>query len=202
MKTAILTIALFAATVLGTSSSSFAATGKAGETTTILTNVTSIDQIEVHGNVELYLSDGTADKVKVYNSYYDQNALVQDENGVLRISNYSSQKLVIWVTAKDISSLNVYDNATVKSFGVLSFIDLDVNLFDNALAQLNLDTYAAKVTLSNHAKADLSGSVKIASIRYDQSACLNTSSLAAEHITKTVNFWHHEHPRKMEFASL
>src|ERR1022692_985819 len=107
MKTTILTTALLLATVFGISQSASAATGSKEEVSTILTNVNKISKIEVHGNVELYLSDGTADKVKVYNSYYAESALVQDENGVLRITSYTAKKLVVWVTASDLRNLVV-----------------------------------------------------------------------------------------------
>src|SRR6202012_3874085 len=136
MKTTILTIAIVLVAVFGISKSTYAATSGNEEAIT-LTDVNSINKIEVHGNVELYLSDGTTDKVKVYNHYYAERALVQDVNGVLRISSYGAQKLVVWVTVSDLRNLSVYDNAEVKSFGKLSSIDLDVKLYDRALAQLN-----------------------------------------------------------------
>ena len=68
MKTTILTIAIALSTVFGISQSASAATGSKEEVSTLLTGVTRINQIEIHGNVELFLSDGTTDEVKVYNS--------------------------------------------------------------------------------------------------------------------------------------
>ena len=50
--------------ILGVSKATYASTE---EVSTILTEVTSISQIEVHGNVELYLSEGSTEQVKVYN---------------------------------------------------------------------------------------------------------------------------------------
>jgi hypothetical protein len=185
MKTTILTIAIALITVFDISQSAKAATGSK-EISTILTDVSKISQIEVHGNVELYLSDGTADQVKVYNSYYSESALVQNENGVLRITSYTTQKLVVWVTASDLAKLEVYDNAQVKSFGKLSTIDLDVKLYNNASAQLEMDTFAANVTLHDRSKADLSGSVTDATVNYDQSSFLNITNFAASHLVKTV----------------
>jgi len=186
MKTTILTTALLLATVFGISQSASAATGSKEEVSTILTDVSKISKIEVHGNVELYLSDGTADKVKVYNSYYAESALVQDDNGVLRITSYTAKKLVVWVTASDLRDLAVYDNAEVKSFGKLSAIDLDVKLYNNASAQLDMDTYAATITLNDRAKADLSGNSNEATLQYNHSSFLNTTKFAASHLVKTV----------------
>ncbi len=186
MKTTILTIAIAISTVFGISKSASAATGSKEEVSTLLAGVSNISTIEVHGNVELYLSDGTADQVKVYNSYYAESALVQDENGTLRISSYTAKKLVIWVTANDLRSLAVYDNAEVRSFGKLSAIDLDVKLFNNASAQLDMDTYTASITLNDRAKADLSGKADEASLQYSQHSFLNTTNFVASHLVKTV----------------
>src|ERR1700761_6677246 len=120
MKTLKLTIATCLIAILGFSKSTFAANTNNELASTTLTNVSAINKIEVHGNVELFVSDGSADQVKVYNKYYAESAMVQDEKGVLRISSYAAQKLIVWVTASDLRNLSVYDNAEVKSFGKLS----------------------------------------------------------------------------------
>ncbi|HEY4322459.1 MAG TPA: DUF2807 domain-containing protein [Mucilaginibacter sp.] len=206
MKTIILTLAITLATVVGTSHSTYAATGNSTQVSTILTDVTSISKIEVHGNVQVYISSGTADQVKVYNNYYAESPLVQNENGILRITNYAAQKLTVWVTASQLQNISAYDNAVVKSFGKLSAIDLDIKLFGNAYAKLNLDTYSTKLDLKGKAKADLSGSVTEASMRYDRSAFLNTTELSASHLTEIINYGHkphfHHFDHHSELASL
>src|ERR1700744_3892889 len=154
MKNSILTLAIAIVTVLGVSQSAFAG-NKDREAFTVLTEISNINKIEIRGNVELYLSDGMTDNVKVYNSYYSENALVQNQNGVLKISSYKAEKLVVWVTVSNLCSLSVYDSAQAKSFGKLSAIDLDVNLYNNASAQLKLDAYSANIKLNDRAKADV-----------------------------------------------
>jgi hypothetical protein len=116
MKTIILTTALLLATVFGINNFTYADTIKNEQAYTILTAVSSINKIEVHGNVELYVSDGATDQIKVYNQYYKESALVQNQNGTLCISSYKTEKLVVWITASDLRNLSVYDNARVKSF--------------------------------------------------------------------------------------
>lgn len=185
MKTAILTIATIIATVFGFSQSTFAK-NKNRQAITTLTGVAVINKIEVHGNVELYVTSGTSDKVKVYDDYYAQGALVQNENGVLNISSYTAKKLVVWVTAADLRDLAVYDNAEVKSFGKVSAIDLDVQLFNSATARLDLDTYATNVTLAGSAKATLSGTINEAGMSYVESTSLNISNLNAAHLANTT----------------
>jgi hypothetical protein len=187
MKTTILTTAILLATVFGLSKPAFASTENIEKGTTILPNVSNINKIEVHGNVELYVSEGSVDQVKVYDRYYAENALVQDDKGVLRISSYKADKLVVWVTVNELSSLSVYDNSEVKSFGKLSFIDLDVKLFDNAAARLDMDVFSANVTLRGHAKADIEGNIEEGTLKYDRSSYLNITNLNSTKVMKMVN---------------
>ena len=151
-----------------------------------LTQMGKINKIEIRGNVELFVSDGTSDQVKVYNKYYSESALVQSQNGVLRISSYKNQKLVVWVTAADLQAISAYDNAEVKSFGKLERLDLEVNLYNTASADLNLDAYKATINVSNRAKANISGTVNDYNLTQDQSATVNQSNLAAVNSSKTV----------------
>ena len=186
MKKSILTLAIAIVTVLGINQSAFAG-NKEREAVTVLTEISNISKIEVHGNVELYLSDGTTDQVKVYNKYYSENALVQNKNGVVTISSYKAEKLVVWVTVNNLFNLSVYDNAQVKSFGKLSALELSVNLYNNASAQLNIDAYAVNVKVNDRAKANLEGITSKANLAYDYSAFLNISNLNSEHMVKKVS---------------
>ena len=185
MKKSILTLAIAIVTVLGVSQSAFAG-NKDREAVTVLTEINNISKIEVHGNVELYLSDGVTDQVKVYNKYYSENALVQNQNGVLKISSYKAEKLVVWITVNNLFNLSVYDNAQVKSFGKLSALELSVNLYNTASAQLNMDAYAVNVKVNDRAKADIEGTATEANLNCDYSAFLNTSNLNAERMVKKV----------------
>src|ERR1700743_1936480 len=186
MKTSILTLAIAIVTVLGVSQSAFAG-NKDREAFTVLTEISNINKIEVRGNVELYLSDGATDQVKVYNQYYSENAVVKSQNGVLKISSYKAEKLVVWVTVSNLCNLSVYDNAQAKSFGKLSALELSVNLYNNASAQLNLDTYSVNMTLNDHATADIEGTTTEATFGCDYSASLNTTNLNSEHVAKKIN---------------
>ena len=185
MKKSILTLAIAIVTALGISQSAFAGS-KDRDAVTVLTEISNISKIEVHGNVELYLSDGVTDQVKVYNKYYSENALVQNQNGVLKISSYKAEKLVVWVTVSNLFNLSVYDNAQVKSFGKLSALELNVNLYNNASAKLDLDAYSVNVKVNDRAKADLEGATAEANLAYDYSAFLNISNLNSERLVKKV----------------
>ena len=179
MKTSVITIAAIAALAFGTVNLSNAATKNNNDAAVVLNNVSKINKIEIHGNVQVFVSDGTSDQVKVYNKYYSENALVQSENGTLRISSYTKDKLVVWVTANDLRSISVYDNAEVKSFGKLSEINLDVNLFNTATATLNLDSHNASINVNDRAKANLSGSLDNCDLQYSNQTTVNQSALQA-----------------------
>jgi hypothetical protein len=182
MKTKIITLSVLLIATLGLTKSANAATANSA-TAIVLSNITTISKIEVHGNVELFISDGSADQVKVYNKYYSENALVQSTNGVLRITSYQPEKLVVWVTANDLRSVSAYDNAEVQSFGSLSKIDFNVDLHNNASAKLDLNAYNANVTVADHAKADLSGNADELTLNHNYAASVNDFHFAAGRLT-------------------
>jgi putative autotransporter adhesin-like protein len=202
MKKTIVTAAIALSIVFGISRPASAATGSTTEVSTVLPGISNISEIEAYGNVQVYLTTGSEDKVKVYNDYYADNALVQEQNGVLHVTSYKAEKLVVWVTANNLSKVSAYDHAEVKSFGKFSAIDLDVNLYDNALALLNMDAFDASFNVNDHAMAALSGNAESASVSYDPSARVLTGRLTATNLTEKVNGRPMKHFRPMEFASL
>ncbi len=151
---------------------------------TVLNDITAINKIEVHGNVELYVSDASSDQVKVYNKYYAESALVQSSNGVLRITSYSNEKLVVWVSANDLRSISAYDNADIKSFGNISKIEFNVELHDNASAKLNLDAYSTNLTVQDRAKANLSGTSTEFNLNSDVLAIVNSNNFKAVRLSE------------------
>jgi hypothetical protein len=180
MKSRILSLITLVLVSLGLTNSINAAP-KNNMVVTVLNDIHNINKIEVYGNVELYVSDATTDQVKVYNQYYGESALVQNKNGVLRITSYKAEKLVVWVSAADLRSISAFDNAEVKSFGDLSKIELNVDLHNSATATLNLDAYSANVTLADHAKANLTGTVNEYSLNQGMDATVNNNNFTATH---------------------
>ncbi len=187
MKTTLFTIAASLVLVAGLSNSTFASTKNTTTVATVLTDVSKISKIEIRGNVELYVSAGTADQVKVYNKYYASSALVQSSKGVLRIASYTKDKLVVWVTANDLRAISAYDNAEVKSFGNLSAIELDVNLHNNATAKLNLDNYNTNVNVSDNAKIELTGTTEVYTLNHNLQSSVNNNNFVAASYTDKLN---------------
>ena len=182
MKTRILTLIALIVLSTGITKTVNAATLNAAVVTT-LTDISTINKIEIHGNVEVYISNGAKDQVQVYNKYYSESALVQSTNGVLRISSYTPEKLVVWVTANDLSSIAAYDNSEVRSFGQFSGIELNINLHNMAVAKLDINSFNATVTLADHAKADLSGTAENFELNHNIASTVQNSNLAAKHIS-------------------
>jgi len=179
MKTQLITL-ITSIAIIASITNNASATVKADDKNAIVltdASTTNINKIEVRGNVELYLSDGTANEVKVYNKYYSESALVQNQNGVLRISSYKNEKLVVWVTVNDLRSITAYDNAEIKSFGKLSAIDMNVNLYGNASAKLDVNMFTATINVNERAKADIKGDVTNCYLTHDRSASVNSAAL-------------------------
>ena len=170
--------------VIAISATSFAHATTNNNVITVLSNIGNINKIEARGNVEVLISTGEKDEAVVSNNYYAENAFIQNVNGVLRISSYKGEKLVVYVTVNDLRSITAYDNAVVKSEGRLSAIALDVNLYDSAYAGLNLDNYATTINVSNQAKADLSGNVVDYDVTYGNSSTINRTNLVAVNATE------------------
>ena len=187
MKTLAITIFTVASIVFGIGNQTQAAVNNNNNKGVVLTDITRINKIEIYGNVKLYVSNGPADQVKVYNQYYSESALVQSQNGVLRISSYKAEKLEVWVTAKELNAITAYDNAEISSFGNLSTIQLDVKLYNNASANLKLDAYSARVTMNDKTRANLSGTVNEYSINRSVASSVNRTDLVADHSTEVLN---------------
>ncbi|MEO6632766.1 MAG: DUF2807 domain-containing protein [Mucilaginibacter sp.] len=183
MKTKIFSAITMLAVVLGLTTTTYASTIK-DDTYTVLNDKGAINKIEVHGNVELFISDASTDQVKVYNKYYSESALVQNKNGVLRITSYKNEKLVVWVSANDLRSISAYDNAEVKSFGNVSKIEFAIDLHDSATAKLNLDAFNADVTVKDNAKADLTGTANQLNLNRDIESNVKSNNFAAARRTE------------------
>lgn len=180
MKTKILSLILLFVVITGISNLTYAASVNSADYV-VLNDMKTINRIEVRGNVELFISDSPVQQVKVYNKYYSESALVQSRNGVLRITSYNAEKLIVWVSTDELSSISAYDNAEVKSFGKLSKIEFSVDLHNTASAKLDLDAYSADVTLKDHAKAELSGNATEFTLNRNAGSEVIAGNFVAEH---------------------
>jgi len=164
MKTSIKNLGLTLLTTVVLTSSAFASVDEQKSTNTnqitILNQVKNINKLVVAGNVEVFLIQAPTESVKVYDSYYSKNALVQEEEGVLRISSFQKETLKVAVYVNNLSSIQASDNAAVKTFGKVSFLTLDVILKDKASADITANTINLYTLVKDNASIKLSGSTE------------------------------------------
>jgi len=143
-----------------------------------LPKVGNINKIEASGNVDVYLVNGDYDAVKVYDDYYSGNAVVQNEDGVLRIASYAADKLIVFVTVNDLQAITANDNASVRSYGdAFSAKGIDITLNDQAVAQLNIDAVGATIAVNDQARAEFAGSIENYELNYAATATFNNNDL-------------------------
>lgn len=185
MKTSIKSLIAAVVTTVVLTSSAFASTDeqKNTNTVTVLNQVKNINKLVVSGNVEVFIIQAPTESVKVYDSYYSKNALVQQEEGVLRISSFQKETLKVAVYVKNLSSIQASDNASVKTFGKVSFLSLDVLLKDKASADINASTISLFTSVKDSANLTLSGATEdhtavlgsVAQMSMNQFAAVNSS---------------------------
>jgi hypothetical protein len=180
MKTSIKNLFAAALTVITLSTSAFAATDVTEKNVTVLNLVKNISKIVVNGNVELILVQAPTESVKIYDSYYSKNTLVQQENGVLRISSFQKEKLTIAVYVRNLSIIEANDNSTVKTYGKVSFLTLDVLLKDNATADINATTLNLYTSVKDNATLKLSGNSEEYNAFLSAKAKINMDQFSAD----------------------
>jgi hypothetical protein len=146
---------------------------------TVLSEVKNINKIVATGNVEVFVVQAPTESVKVYDSYYSKNALVQQKDGVLRISSFEKEPLAVTVYVRNISAIEASDNATVKTFGKVNFLSLDVLLTGKATADINAKTVNLYTSINDQASLKLGGSTEEHYALLGTSAKLTTGNFVA-----------------------
>lgn len=158
MKTSIKTLFATALTLVVLTGSAFASTDLKESNVTVLSQMKNISKIEVKGNVEVILVQAPVESVKVYDSYYSKNALVQQNDGVLRISSFQKETLTVAVYVRNLSTIEAGDNAVISTYGKINFLGLAVNLSGNAKATINANTIDLTTDLRDNSSLNLGGS--------------------------------------------
>lgn len=179
MKTSIKNLIALTLTAVVLTSTSIAAQAK-DNTVTVLSEVKKVNAINVSGNVELILVQSADESVKVYDNYFSKNALIQQKDGELRVSSFNKETLTVVVYVNNLSSISASDNATVKTFGKFSAVNLDVNLKDQAVANLNTNTVNLYTNLSGQANLTLTGTTADYNAVMGSVAKVNMAQFAAE----------------------
>lgn len=125
---------------------------------TKLTEIKNISKITASGNVEVFLTQGGTEGVTVYDNYYGKYALVQLQDGELRISSYGTKTLQVWVQVDGLKSIEANGTAKIQSLNKISAPDLSIELSDSAVAVLHAETLASKANVNESASLSLTGS--------------------------------------------
>ncbi|RZL25256.1 MAG: hypothetical protein EOO96_23080, partial [Pedobacter sp.] len=135
MKNSIKTLFAAALTtiILGTASVSAMATEKNNNYTN-LTSVKNISKIKISGNVKLILVQDAKESVEVYDNYFAKNALVQQQNGELRISSFTATPLLVIAHVNNLSAIEASNTSTIKTAGNFNLLNLSIVLNDAAVA--------------------------------------------------------------------
>lgn len=156
MKTSIKTLGIAALTSL-VSIIAFSGSASANEKITLLNKIGKFNKLTVSGNVDVLIVQSPESRVTVYDDYYAKNALVQEKNGELRISSFEKKPLSVVVYTNQLTEINASDQATVNTQSVFKTICLEVNLKNEAKANLNTSTLDLFAQLDNDANLELSG---------------------------------------------
>ncbi|RDC56806.1 hypothetical protein DU508_06270 [Pedobacter chinensis] len=161
MKNSIKTLFAAALTtiILGTAS----VTSNANENNsyyTKLTSVKNITKIKISGNVKLVLVQDAKESVEVYDNYFSKNALVQEQNGELRISSFTTEPLTVIAHVNNLSVIEASNTSSVKTSGNFNLLNLNVVLNDEASADINANTVNLKTNINGTSSLALSGSTE------------------------------------------
>jgi len=161
MKNSIKTLFAAALTTIILGTASVVANAKdINNSFTNLTSVKNINKIKISGNVKLILIQDGNESVQVYDNYYAKNALVQQQNGELRISSFGKEALTVIAHVNNISSIEASNTSSIKTAGNFNLLNLNVVLNDGASADIKANTVNLKTNINGTANLTLSGSTE------------------------------------------
>jgi hypothetical protein len=161
MKTSIKTLfsADLATIILGTASVAANATEN-NNSYTNLTSVKNITKIKISGNVKLILVQDAKESVEVYDNYFAKNALVQQQDGELRISSFTSAPLTVIAHVNNLSAIEASNTSSIKTSGNFNLLNLNVVLNDSATADIKANTVNLSTNVNGTSNLVLSGSTE------------------------------------------
>ncbi len=150
------------------------------KTQTVLNEKTPIHKIFAKGNVQVFISQGEEQSIKVGNDYYAKNALTQVEDGTLRISSFEEEILTVWVTVKDLRSVEAYDHALVYSLNQFRAIDFKVTLGNQANAVLDVQAFNLTTDITDSSRLKLKGSTEFHQVIAHQASNIDVTKFVAQ----------------------
>ncbi|WP_421945619.1 GIN domain-containing protein [Pedobacter sp.] len=145
--------------ILGATAVTVSAAEK-GNSYTNLTSVKNISKIKISGNVKLILIQDAKESVEVYDNYYTKNALVQQQNGELRISSFNTEALTVIAHVNNITNIEASNSASVKTAGNFNLLNLNLVLNDKATADITANTLSLTTNVNGASALNLKGNTE------------------------------------------
>jgi len=201
MKNSIKTLFVAALTVVALSSATTILNAtEVNSSYTALTKVKNITKIAVSGNVKLILVQDGKESIEVFDKYYANNALVQQQGSELRISSFSKDALTVIAHVNNISSIEASNTSSVLTSGNFNLLNLNIVLKDKATATVNTNTVSLTTIINDGTSLNLLGTTENhtavlgneAKIKMDDFAAANTDISIAPRAVYAKNLSRYE----------
>jgi len=176
---ALLMVTLSSATVVAN------ATELNGSYTTI-NQVKNINKISVSGNVKLILIQDSKESIEVFDKYYANNALVQQQGSELRISSFSKEALTVIAHVNNITFIEASNTSSVTTSGKFNLLDLEITLKDKASATINANTVNLCTIVNDGTSLNLEGTTEVHTAILGNEAKLKMNEFASENTNISI----------------
>jgi hypothetical protein len=146
-----------------------------------------INELEVRGNVQVYLSIGNEENIAMDENQSMKGIKILKENQVLKISSNSPKIQVVWLRLTNLNKISVFDHSAVNSFGKISVLDINVNLYNQAMANLDMNTFNADFVIKDQARAELKGFGEMVIFRRDCTAEIKYQDFISNELSEISN---------------
>ncbi|WP_316830591.1 GIN domain-containing protein [Pedobacter aquatilis] len=181
MKNSIKNLFVAALTMVVLGSATTAASAKENNLSyTALTKVKNITKIAVSGNVKLILIQDGKESIEVFDKYYENNALVQQQGSELRISSFSKDALTVIAHVNNISSIEASNTSTVSTSGKFNLLNLNVVLRDKATASIDANTVSLSTAINDGTSLNLAGTTESHTAVLGHEASMKMDDFASE----------------------
>lgn len=146
---------------------------------TTINQVKNINKIAVSGNVKLILIQDSKESIEVFDKYYANNALVQQQGSELRISSFSKEALTVIAHVNNITSVEASNTSSISTSGKFNLLNLEVILKDKASATINANTVNLYTTVNDGTSLNLEGTTEMHTAVLGNAAKLKMNEFAS-----------------------
>jgi hypothetical protein len=161
LKKGILAIGMLAMFTTGLATTTAYANNNNSKMLTTINQSQEISKMVVKGNVEVFITQGKVNSVKVFDNYYSENAYIQNDGSVLRITSYGDRTLSVWVTVSELSEIEASDYAQVYTINTINALDMKVTLNNHAKAKIDIISYKLTTKIAGDANLELVGKTEL-----------------------------------------